>query len=276
MHRSTPRPRPVPGTIVGYVNGRPVHVIAGGSGEDAPALNPATDPSTDPATPPPTPTPKDVQDRKTDQGKEGDDEETVTVTQRRMSLLLTREKDQGRQAALRALAADAGLDPDTVDAAALKQALADAKKIKDAQLSDEQRRDAELAQREQDLAAREAAAEKAAAAAEAKLREAARSAQLVSLGATGQDLEDALLLLTKALEDDPDADEATVAKAAAALKKRRPQLFGVPAAPDKPATPPAPSGSPAGGPPQRQTPAGKPGDAGRAMAARMFPTNDAA
>ncbi|WP_282795771.1 hypothetical protein [Streptomyces sp. CC224B] len=255
--------------IVGYVNGRPVHVIAGGSGDDDPTPDPAA-----PA-PAPTPTPKDVLDRKADPGKAGEDEETVTVTQRRMNLLLTREKDQGRQAALRSLAAEAGLDPDGVDAAALKKVLAEAKKIKDAHLSEEQRRDAELTQREQDLAAREAAAEKAAAAAENQLREATRSAQLVSLGATGQDLEDALLLLNKALEDDPDADEATVAKAAAALKKRRPQLFGAPAAPDKPLSPPAPSGSPAGGPPQRQAPAGKPGDAGRAMAARMFPPNDA-
>lgn len=270
MHRSTPRPRPVPGAIVGYVNGRPVHVIAGGSGEDDPNPNP------DPTAPAPTPTPKEVLDRKPGEGQEGEDEETVTVTQRRMNLLLTREKDQGRQAALRALATEAGLDPDSVDATALKQVLADAKKLKDAQLSDEQRREAEFTQREQAIAAREAAAEKAAAAAEARLQEASRSAQLVNLGATGQDLEDALLLLNKALDDDPDADTAAVTEAAEALKKRRPLLFGVPAEPGKPLSPPAPGGSPAGGPPQRQTPAGKPGDAGRAMAARMFPANDAA
>ncbi|WP_098894134.1 hypothetical protein [Streptomyces sp. t99] len=267
MHRSTPRPRPVPGAIVGYVNGRPVHVIAGGSGEDDPNPNPNVDPNA------PAPTPKDVLDRKPG---EGEDEETVTVTQRRMNLLLTREKDQGRQAALRALATEAGLDPDSVDATALKQVLADAKKLKDAQLSDEQRREAEFTQREQAIAAREAAAEKAAAAAEARLQEASRSAQLVTLGATGQDLEDALLLLNKALDDDPDADEAAVTKAAEALKKRRPLLFGVTAEPGKPLSPPAPGGSPAGGPPQRQAPVGKPGDAGRAMAARMFPANDAA
>ncbi|MFJ4010921.1 hypothetical protein [Streptomyces sp. NPDC090026] len=270
MHRSTPRPRPVPGAIVGYVNGRPVHVIAGGSGEDDPNPNP------DPTAPASTPTPKDVLDRKPGEGREGENEETVTVTQRRMNLLLTREKDQGRQAALRALATEAGLDPDSVDATALKQVLADAKKLKDAQLSDEQRREAEFTQREQAIAAREAAAEKAVAAAEARLQEASRSAQLVTLGATGQDLEDALLLLNKALDDEPDADEAAVTKAAEALKKRRPLLFGVPAEPVKPVSPPAPGGSPAGGPPQRQAPAGKPGDAGRAMAARMFPANDAA
>ncbi|MDJ0464995.1 hypothetical protein [Streptomyces sp. H27-C3] len=272
MHRSTPRPRPVPGAIVGYVAGRPVHVIAGGSGEDDPNPNPTPNP----AAPAPTPTPKDVLERKTPEGEGGEDEETVTVTQKRMNLLLTREKDQGRQAALRALASEAGLDPESVDATALKQVLLDAKKLKDAQLSDEQRREAEFTQREQAIAAREAAAEKAAAAADARLQEAARSSQLVSLGATGQDLEDALLLLNKALDGDPDADEAAVSKAADALKKRRPLLFGVPGEPLKPAAPPAPSGSPAGGPPQRQTPAGKPGDAGRAMAARMFPADDAA
>jgi hypothetical protein len=190
-----------------------------------------------------------------------------------MNLLLTREKDQGRQAALRALAVEAGLDPESVDTDQLKTVLADAKKLKEAQLSEEQRRTAEFEQREKAVTAKETAAQQTEAKAKQRLQEANRSATLVTLGATGQDLEDALLLLNKALEDDEDADDTAVTKAADALKKRRPLLFGVP---EQPKTPPAPSGSPAGSPPQRPAPTGKPGDAGRAMAKRMFGTDTTA
>ncbi|GAA1111390.1 hypothetical protein [Streptomyces javensis] len=269
MHRSTPRPRPVPGAIVGYVGGRPVRVIAGGSGEADPPIPP--NPNPDPPAAPPVPTPKDVADR---QGGLGD-EETVTVTQKRLNLMMTREKDQGRQAALRDLAKEAGLDPDSIDADQLRQVLADAKKLKDAQLSEEQRREAAFDEREKAVSAKETAAAESLATAQAKLQEAQRTAALLSLGAADEDLEDALVLLDKALKDTPDADADAIAEAAKGLKKRRPALFGTAPA-LKPPTPPAPSGSPAGGPPQRQAPTGKPGDAGRAMAARMFGTGKAA
>ncbi|MER6253594.1 hypothetical protein ABT224_19790 [Streptomyces sp. NPDC001584] len=281
MDRNTPpRPRPVPGAIVGYVNGRPVRVIAGGSGEDDPAPAPAPqtpEPPAAPAPAAPTPTPADLAARQAAQPADaGDTEEQVTVTQKRLSLLLTREKDQGRTAALRALAADAGLDPDTVDATQLKQVLAEAKALKDAQLSDEQRREADFTQREQAIAANEAEAAKALAAAKEQLQEAHRTAALRGLGAGDSDLEDALVLLDKALKDTPDADAEAITEAAKDLKQRRPALFGTPEPVRRPATPPAPSGSPAGVPPQRQTPVGKPGDAGRAMARRMFPSDTAA
>ncbi|MEU2453915.1 hypothetical protein ABZ605_28030 [Streptomyces sp. NPDC012765] len=278
MDRSTPRPRPVPGAIVGYVNGRPVRVIAGGSGEDDPAPAPAPQAPEAPAAPAaPAPTPADLAARHAAQADQpGDTEEQVTVTQKRLSLLLTREKDQGRQAALRALATDAGLDPDTIDATQIKQFLAEAKALKDAQLSDDQRREAEYTQREQALAAKEAETAKALAAAQEQLAEAHRTSALLGLGASGADLEDALVLLDKALKDTPGADAEAVAEAAKGLKKRRPGLFGTPEPVRRPAAPPAPSGSPAGGPPQRQTPVGKPGDAGRDMARRMFPTDTAA
>ncbi|WP_435245099.1 hypothetical protein [Streptomyces tendae] len=276
MDRSTPRPRPVPGAIVGYVSGRPVRVIAGGSGEDDPA--PATEPQ--PAAPAaPAPTPGDLAAQHAAQAAKAEaayDEDEVTVTQKRLNVLLTREKDQGRQAALRALAADAGLDPDTIDATQLKQVLADARALKDAQLSDDQRRTAEFERREQAVAAKEAEAVKALAEAKTQLQEAQRTAALVGLGAADEDLEDALVLLDKALKDTDAPDDDAIAEAARDLKKRRPALFGtVETAVPKPATPPAPSGSPAGGPPQRQTPVGKPGDAGRRMAARMFGTSSA-
>lgn len=276
MDRSTPRPRPVPGAIVGYVNGRAVRVIAGGSGEDDPTPTPPAAPAAPPAAPA---TPADVAAKHAAQAAEADNadaEEHVTLTQRRMNVLLTREKDQGRQAALRALAVDAGLDPESVDAAQLKQVLAEAKALKDAQLSDDQRREAEFGRREQAVAAKETEVAKALAAANAKLQEAQRTAALIGLGAGEGDLEDALVLLDKALKDAPEADNATIADAAKELKQRRPALFGTPPVTPVP-SPPAPSGSPAGGPPQRQAPVGKPGDAGRRMAARMFgKTADAA
>ncbi|MER5302116.1 hypothetical protein ABT039_22035 [Streptomyces lasiicapitis] len=287
MHRSTPRPRPVPGAIVGYVKGRPIRVIAGGSGEGDPAPAPpapAEPPTPAPASPPapappaPAPTPADVAAGLAAKGAGADtqDVDNVTVTQRRLNALLTREKDQGRQAALRALAADAGLNPDTVDATQLKTVLAEAKALRDAQLSEEQRREAQFTKREQAVAAKEAEAEQTLAAANGKLQEAQRTAALIGLGASGDDLEDALVLLDKALTDTPADDGEAVSTAAQDLKQRRPNLFGATTPPAKPATPPAPSGSPAGGPPQRHTPATKPGDAGRAMAARMFPQDDAA
>lgn len=284
MDRSTPRPRPVPGAIVGYVNGRPVRVIAGGSGEDDPAPAPAPQapeapaaPAPAPAPAAPAPTPADLAARHAAKADDpGDVEEQVTVTQKRLSLMLTREKDQGRQAALRALATDAGLDPDTIDATQIKQILAEGKALKDAQLSDEQRREADYTQREQAIAAKEAETAKALAAAQAQLAAAHRTSALLGLGASGADLEDALALLDKALKDTPSADAEAVAEAAKDLQKRRPGLFGTPEPIRRTATPPAPSGSPAGGPPQRQTPVGKPGDAGRDMARRMFPTDTAA
>ncbi|MEU3399516.1 hypothetical protein [Streptomyces filamentosus] len=276
MDRSTPRPRPVPGAIVGYVNGRAVRVIAGGSGEDDPTPTPPAAPAAPPA---PAATPADVAAKHAAQAAEADNadaEEHVTLTQRRMNVLLTREKDQGRQAALRSLAVDAGLDPEAVDAAQLKQVLAEAKALKDAQLSDDQRREAEFGRREQAVAAKETEAAKALAAANAKLQEAQRTAALIGLGAGEDDLEDALVLLDKALKDTPEADSVAITDAAKELKKRRPALFGTPSVTPIP-SPPAPSGSPAGGPPQRQTPVGKPGDAGRRMAERMFgKTADAA
>ncbi|MER0443028.1 hypothetical protein ABR738_00305 [Streptomyces sp. Edi4] len=275
MDHSTPRPRPIPGAIVGYVNGRPVRVIAGGSGEDDPA------PTTEPAAPvAPAPTPADLAVKHSAQAAEADAadaEENVTVTQKRLSLLLTREKDQGRQAALRALASDAGLDPDTIDATQLKRVLADARALREAQLSDEQRREAEFERREQAVAAKESEAATALAAAQTQLQEVQRTAALVGIGAAGEDLEDALVLLDKALKDSADPDTDAIAEAAKDLKKRRPGLFGAAettTAPKQP-TPPAPSGSPAGGTPRRQAAVGKPGDAGRRMAARMFGGNTA-
>lgn len=179
-----------------------------------------------------------------------------TFTQDEVTSLAAKEKAQGERAGARAalekFAADHGFS--TVDDA--KAFIEEARKAREAQLSEQEKREQALARREQELAAREAAAV-------ARERTANRRAVLVGLGATGDDLEDAAALLRV----DDDADDEAVQEAAAKLKERRPELFGVtPAAPPAPSTPPAPGGAPAGGPPARQTPTGKPGDRGREMA----------
>ncbi|WP_333746459.1 hypothetical protein, partial [Streptomyces sp. IBSBF 2950] len=149
------------------------------------------------------------------------DEETVTVTQKRLTLMMTREKDQGRQAALRDLATEAGLDPEKVDAEQIKQVLGDAKKLRDAKLSEEQRREAAFADREAAVTAKESAAAQTLAEAQTQLQQAQRTSALSGLGAADEDLEDALVLLDKALADTPDADADAIAEAAKDLKKRR-------------------------------------------------------
>ena len=182
---------------------------------------------------------------------------TGTFTQEDLDRIAAKEKDQGKRAgakeALEKFAADHGFS-NVDDAAAF---IAAARQAEDAKKSEEQKRQEELDRREREIADRESAAL-------ARERNANRRAVLVGLGATGDDLDDAAALLR--LPDD--ADDTAVAEAAAKLKERRPELFGVkPADPAPGHLPPAPGGAPAGGPPARQAAAGKPGDRGRAIAA---------
>ncbi|MFF5538639.1 hypothetical protein ACFY71_40365 [Streptomyces cinerochromogenes] len=107
------------------------------------------------------------------------------------------------------------------------------------------------------------AAEAREAQAVARERAALLRSALAGLGAAGDDLSDAVLLIDRALSDQPDADEDAVAAAAEQLKERRPELFG-----SRAAAPPAPGGSPAGDPPSRGGVPPKPGAAGRAMVRR--------
>lgn len=178
-----------------------------------------------------------------------------TFTQDEVASMAAKEKAQGERAgarrALEEFAAEHGFT--NVDDA--KAFIEEARKAREAQMSEQEKREQGLAKREQELAAREAAAI-------ARERNANRRAVLVGLGATGDDLEDAAALLR--VPDD--ADDATVQDAATALKERRPELFGVAQPPPPGTPPPAPGGAPAGGPPARQAPAGKPGDRGREMA----------
>ncbi|MFJ1900527.1 hypothetical protein [Streptomyces sp. NPDC088115] len=177
-----------------------------------------------------------------------------TFTQAEVEALAAKEKAQGKRSAAKEFAEKHGFT--TIEDA--ETFIAAARQSQEAALSEQEKRERALADRE----ARADAREKAAADRE---RVANRRSILVGLGSTGEDLEDAAALLRVA----DDADDSTINAAAEALKARRPELFGAarPAAdPTAPQLPPAPGGAPAGGPPARQTPTGKPGDRGREMA----------
>lgn len=220
------RPLPDPQTPIGHRrDGRPIFPMLGAD---------PTDPSNtqlgDPTAPPgPAPT-------------------GTVVDQESLSRLLAREKEQGGRAAVRKLVEQLGFDK-ADDLAAFVKAQQDAAA---AQLSEVERREKAAADAASQAAAREAAAA-------ARERTAERRAALVALGATGADLIDAERLLAV----DDDADEQTLNAAAAALKARRPELFG-----GAQTLPTAPGGSPAGGPPSRGGNAPKRGAAGAEMARR--------
>jgi hypothetical protein len=230
MHRTTlPRLRPVPGTVLGHRrDGRPILVMAGGAPE--PGEGGTGTPPVPPVPPVPVPTPP----------------APVVVppaakifTQDEVTALAAREKAQGQRAgersALDALAKDAGL----TDGDALKKYLLDVKAAEDAKLTDLERREKALVDDRAALLTQQQATAVA-------QREARHTRVLASLGASGDDLDDALLLLQRSVADD--ADDAALLAAAEALKTRRPIYFGGTAA--VPAVPPAPGGAPAPGMPR--------------------------
>ncbi|MET8585751.1 hypothetical protein ABZX39_33510 [Streptomyces collinus] len=164
-------------------------------------------------------------------------------TQEDLERIAAREKAQGQRAgarqALEEFAAEHGFS--NVDDA--KAFIAAARQAEEAKKTEEQKRQEELDRREQELAAKEAAAT-------ARERAAIRKAAVMGLGATGDDLTDALALLEHDLAAQPDADETAVTAAAEALKARRPALFGTNPTPQAQTLPPAPGGAPAGGGPR--------------------------
>ncbi|MFI8792555.1 hypothetical protein [Streptomyces sp. NPDC055105] len=189
----------------------------GGEAGDPPAAPPAT------ASEPPKPSPPAQR----------------TFTQTEVEALAAKEKAQGRRSAAKEFADKHGFG--SIEDA--EQFIAAARKAQDDALTEQQRKDREIAEREQ-------AVEKERAELAAERAATRREKALARLGATDTDLDDAAVLLERALRDAPDADDATVAEAAAALKERRPALFGAaaPATPPVGTLPPAPGGSPAGGP----------------------------
>lgn len=148
---------------------------------------------------------------------------TVTMTQDQLNRLAAERADRAERDAVRKVAEQLGMSP-----ADAKKKLDEVAEKEQAAKSEEQRRAEQLAAKEREVAEKEAAA----LAREAELR---NRAALVSAGATGDNLEDAVALLARRLP--ADADEAKVGDTVAELKKSRPELFT------------APTSSPAGTPP---------------------------
>lgn len=186
-----------------------------------------------------------------DPNQPDDDPGTGGVTQEVLSRLLAREKTQGGRAAVKKLLENLGFN----DAEALTEFVTTKRDAERAALSEVERREQAAEEKLREAEAREAQAL-------ARERAALRRAALAGLGAAGDDLDDAVLLIDRALDGQDDADQATVAAAAEQLKERRPELFGA----GRETAPPAPGGSPAGGPPPRGATPPKPGAAGLDMA----------
>jgi hypothetical protein len=196
-----------------------------------------------------------------DSNKPGDEGDAPGggVTQEDLSRLLAREKTQGGRAAVKKLLGDIGFD----NSEALTEFITTKRDADQAALTEVERREQAAEEKLRSAETREAQAL-------ARERAAIRRAALGGLGATGDDLDDAVLLIDRALHDQPDADEETVGAAAEQLKERRPELFGQ----ARESVPPAPGGSPAGGPPKRGGIPPRRGAAGREMARRRGLTSD--
>ena len=175
---------------------------------------------------------------KDDSNKPGDEgsPQGGGVTQDDLSRLLAREKTQGGRAAVKKLLGDLGFDTSE----ALTEFITTKRDADQSALTEVERREHVAEEKLKAAEAREVQAL-------ARERAAIRRAALGGLGATGDDLDDAVLLIDRALHDQSDADEAAVVAAADQLKERRPELFGV----TRETVPPAPGGSPASGPPKR-------------------------
>jgi hypothetical protein len=216
---------PLPLAPLGYRSaGRPILPVLGASSDD-------------PGDPPATET-----------ASEDTGTAMVAIPQDELSRRFAREKDQGRRAGVRDLLGQLGFE----SAKSLTEYVQSQREAEQQQKDAEQARLSEVERREQAAAERERQAQEREATATARERNAARRAVLVGLGATGAELEDAIMLLARQVE--ADADDGALAEAAEKLKGRRPELFNA-QVPQYPATPPsgAPSnipGRPGGVPPR--------------------------
>ncbi|WP_236244255.1 hypothetical protein [Streptomyces sp. CC210A] len=190
---------------------------------------------------------------------EGTDTTVVTIPQEELSRRFAREKDQGRRAGVRDLLGQLGFD----SAKALTEYVQNQRHAEQQQKDAEQARLSEVERREQAAAERERLAQEREAAAVARERDAARRAVLVGLGATGTELEDAVVLLSRLAA--PEGDDTALAKAAEELQERRPELFDQ-RAPRPSAAPP--SGSPSNIPGRSGDAAARPGQIGLDIARR--------
>lgn len=197
------------------------------------------------------------------------DEEKVTFTQRRLNTIMASEKEEGRRAALRAIAENAGLNPDQVDLDQVGKLVKEAGEANRQRMTEVERREADAQAISAAAAQQVADAEKKAAAAQALAYEVQQQMALIRLGANPDDLADVTALLRNDLNGMDQPTEEQIREKAEALKARRPADFGGTPAPQT--LPPAPGGAPAGGPPPR-TPAGSKDavrDAARARAIAM-------
>ncbi|MDH2389366.1 hypothetical protein QCN29_11290 [Streptomyces sp. HNM0663] len=227
---------PLPLAPLGYRrDGRPIFPILGASSDD-PGNSPTGETAPD-----------------------GTDTAVVTIPQEELSRRFAREKDQGRRAGVRDLLSQLGFE----SAKALTEYVQAQREADQQQKDAEQARLSEAERREQTAAERERQAQEREAAAVARERDAARRAVLVGLGATGTELEDAVVLLGRLV--DQDADDTALTRAADELKERRPELFGQ-RAPQPPAAPP--SGSPSNIPGRSGGAPPRPGQLGLDIARR--------
>lgn len=174
------------------------------------------------------------------------------LTQEDVERIASKEKAQGRRAGQRELLEEAGF----ADADEFRAFVEAARRREQEALTEQQRREQEVAQREAAAARREEEARQ-------RLAEANRRAALVSLGATDENLEDALALLSARVSTD--ADEDALAAEAKALAERRPELFTVTST-----TPPTPDTRLRGVPRTPNPPTVTPGARGRSEAQRRF------
>lgn len=195
------------------------------------------------------------------------DEQGVIITQERFGQNMAKERRAGRHAAIREIAEAAGIEDfnlDTFDPAAFGRLFKQADEARKAKLSEDERRAEALQQREDDLNARLQQAEQRETAAAQRERDTKIRAVLVTLGASGADLDDAAALLRVA----DDASDDDITKAAEELKARRAEMFGSSQAPAPGPVPPAPSGMPGTGIPRPGANQPKPGERGLAMLKR--------
>ncbi len=179
------------------------------------------------------------------------------LTQDQVNSIVTREKSQAARAREAEVLQALGFE--SLEAA--QAAVAEQQKAERERMSAVERREADAAAKEA------AAAERERKAAEREQR-AARREVLVGLGATGANLDDAVVLLGTAIGADA-TDTDALAAAATALRERRPELFG--GAPGAPAAPPAaPSTTPPGFPPTNAGPQPQKDSLGIARARERF------
>lgn len=182
-----------------------------------------------------------------------------TLTQDQVNSIVTREKSQAAQAEQTRILQSLGFESLDAAQAAIQ-----------AQQTAERERMSAVERREADAAAKESAAAERERKAALREQAAARREALVGLGATGDNLADAVVLLGGSVADD--ADEAALSAAATALRERRPELFGAPPTLGGGTTTPpaAPSTLPPNFPPANPGPQTTSESKGLARARQMF------